>query len=84
MAVETGLSVMVDESDKVAYCFTRLSEATIEAHGCMRAINVAGGPGFCNATNQKTCFYPQNFECKCTPNRREIPGQMRKRCRQVS
>lgn len=84
MAVETGLSVMVDESDKVAYCFARLSAATIETHGCMRAICVAGGPGFCNAANQKTCFYPKDFECKCTPNRRSIPGQMRKRCRRES
>lgn len=82
--LKTGLSVMVDDEHKVAYCFTRLTETTIENAGCMRAISVDGGPGTCNATNQKTCFYPKEFECTCTPNRRTIPGQMRKRCRQES
>ena len=81
--LEGGLSVMVEEEDKVAYCFARMGVATIDVHGCMRAIRVAGGPGYCNAANQKKCFYPKDFDCKCTPNRRTIPGQMRKRCRRV-
>jgi hypothetical protein len=47
----------------------------------MRAVRM-GGPmeGFCNASKQKTCFYPTAFECVCTPDRRTVPGQMRKRC----
>ena len=70
---------MVDECEKIAYCFKGLSEKGVP--GCMRAICAAGGPGYCNAEKQKTCFYPKDFDCKCTPDRRNLPGAMRKRCR---
>ena len=72
----TGLSVMVDDCEKIAYCFKGLSEKG--EPGCMRVIRAAGGPGYCNAEKQKSCFYPKDFDCKCTPNRRNLPGEMRK------
>lgn len=33
--------------------------------GCRRPFHPDGGAGFCNAANQKGCFYPKDFVCVC-------------------
>ena len=48
--------------------------------GCRRILDSRGFPGTCNGDNQRTCFYPKNFNCTClsadgktvAPERHEI------------
>lgn len=83
----TGFNFWIDNRDTalgpIAYCFKGHGDSGTR-QGCNRAYFADGGPGVCNAAQQKKCFWPADFDCRCTTDRSSIPGQARLRCTCIS
>ena len=68
----------------VAYCCRNWKTLPNAGGGCRRGFDPTGlTPGSCNFSNQQDgygCFYPEEFDCVCTPNRRTDIRAALRRC----
>ena len=68
----------------LAYCAKGCTHTSTRGggQGCRRPFNpdTAAGFGYCNPDKQVKCFYPENFNCKCTSDNRSSELSKRQPC----